>query len=182
MLKPIPVVLAQYDSEWPHLAKNLAEQLQVLGSCLVTVHHIGSTAVPGLTAKPTIDLMPIVTELAVLDAQHTCIEALGYKWHGEYGISGRRFCTLSDESGRRIAHLHFFTASSPHVERHIAFRDYLRAHPNVATAYEMEKRRVRDLHPDDTRAYADEKAAWVSKMESDALTWFAELRNTVPVH
>ncbi len=182
MLKPIPVVLAQYDSEWPHLAKNLAEQLQVLGSCLVTVHHIGSTAVPGLAAKPTIDLLPIVTDLAILDAQHMFIEALGYKWHGEYGISGCRFCTLSDESARRIAHLHFFTASSPHVERHIAFRDYLRAHPKVAIAYATEKRRARDLHPNDTHAYSNEKAAWVSKIEPEALTWFAELKITATVH
>ena len=180
MLKPIPVVLAQYDSEWPHLAKNLAEQLQVLGSCLVTVHHIGSTAVPGLAAKPTIDLMPLVTELAVLDTKHTHIEALGYRWHGEYGISGRRFCTLSDESGRRIAHLHFFTTSSPHVERHITFRDYLRTHPKVAIAYATEKRRARDLHPNDTHAYSNEKAAWIRKMESEALTWFAERKTTHP--
>ena len=62
--------------------------------------------------------------------------------HGEFGISGRRYCTLSDEAGARIVQLHFFSADSPEVQRHIAFRDYLRAHPDVAKAYENEKRRA----------------------------------------
>ena len=69
--------------------------------------------------------------------------------------------------------LHFFSADSPQFERHIAFRDYLRAHPDVAGAYEKEKRRARDLHPDDSHAYTDEKDAWIRATEAKALAWFA---------
>src|SRR5258705_1255309 len=125
MPPPIPVVLVPYDSEWPQMAASHAERLRVLGSCLVVVHHIGSTAVPGLAAKPIIDLMPLVTDLADLDRQRRQIEALGYAWHGELGIAGRRYCTLCDDGGVRVAHVHFFRADSPQAERHIAFRDYL---------------------------------------------------------
>ena len=172
MPPPISVVLADYDAEWPRRAAQLAERLQGLGSILVAVVHIGSTAVPGMVAKPIIDLMPLVTTLADLDRQRGRVEALGYQWHGELGIQGRRYCTLSNESCIRIAQLHFFEVESPHVTRHIAFRDYLRSHPEAAAAYENEKRRAQKLHPEDSHAYTDEKAAWIRDVEADALIWF----------
>jgi GrpB-like predicted nucleotidyltransferase (UPF0157 family) len=177
MPKPIPVILAAYDPEWPRLAARQAERLRVLGPTLVAVHHIGSTSVPGLAAKPIIDLMPLVTSLADLDRDRGLVEALGYEWHGELGIAGRRYCALSDAGGRRLVQLQFFSADSPQVRRHIAFRDYLRAHPEAA-AYEAEKRRARDLHPDDTHAYTDEKDAWIRRTEATALAWFAEREAT----
>jgi GrpB-like predicted nucleotidyltransferase (UPF0157 family) len=176
MPPPIPVILVAYDPDWPQMAADYADRLRVLGSILLVVHHIGSTSVPGLAAKPVIDLMPLVNDLADLDRERWRIEALGYNWHGELGIPGRRYCTLSDEAGNRIAQLHFFTRDSPHVERHIAFRDYLRAHPEAASAYENEKRRAQSLHPDDSHAYTDEKAAWIRRTEAKALTWFGSIR------
>ncbi|HYP57026.1 MAG TPA: GrpB family protein [Beijerinckia sp.] len=116
--------------------------------------------------------MPIVTDLGGLDRQRSQVTALGFDWHGEFGIPGRRYCTLSDEDGNRAAQLHFFAADSPEITRHLAFRDYLRAHPKIAQAYEQEKRRSRDLYPDDSHAYADEKAAWIRDTEAKALIWF----------
>ncbi|WP_026607389.1 GrpB family protein [Methylocapsa acidiphila] len=173
MPPPIPVTLVEYNADWPGMAAGYAACLkQALGSSLVIVHHIGSTSVPGLGAKPIIDLMPLVTDLAVLDQQRQHVEALGYVWHGELGISGRRYCTLSDKIGIRLGQLHFFKADSPDVRRHIAFRDYLRTHPEAARAYEHEKRRARDLHPDDSHAYTDKKAAWIQVIEAKALIWF----------
>jgi GrpB-like predicted nucleotidyltransferase (UPF0157 family) len=174
MPEAISVILAAYNPDWPTMAASHAEGLRVLGSVLLIVHHIGSTAVPGLAAKPIIDLMPLVTDLAELDRERWRVEALGYNWHGAYGISRRRYCTLCEQTGIRIVQLHFFKVDSPHAERHIAFRDYLRAHPEAASAYENEKRRARDLHPNDSHAYSDEKAAWIRNAEATALIWFAE--------
>ena len=174
MPEAFPVILAPYNPDWPKMAASYAQGLRVLGSVLVVVHHIGSTAVLGLATKPIIDLMPLVTSLDDLDQDRWRVEALGYGWHGELGISGRRYCTLCDRTGLRIVQLHFFKADSPDVERHIAFRDYLRAHPDAARAYENEKRRARDLHPNDSHAYCDEKAAWIRSTEALALAWFAE--------
>ena len=178
---PIPVLLVPYDPEWPNLAKTYSAQLSVIGSALVIVHHIGSTSVPGLAAKPILDLMPLVTSLSDLDRGRPRIEALGYDWHGELGIPGRRYCTRSDELGNRIVQLHFFAANSPHVTRHLAFRDYLRANSEEMKAYEKEKRRARDLHPDDSHAYTDEKAAWIRETEAKALRWL-ELQQTDDNH
>ncbi len=174
MPKPISVVLAAHDPEWAHLAARETERLGVLGPTLLAVHHIGSTAVPGLAAKPIIDLMPLVTTLADLDRGRGRLERLGYDWHGELGIAGRRYCSLSD-SGRRVAQLHFFSKDSPQVARHLAFGDYLRAHPAAVRAYEAEKRRAQALHPNDSHAYNDAKNAWIRAAETEALRWAAEL-------
>lgn len=143
MLPPIPVFLAPHDSAWAKIATDHAARLRTLGPTLVAVHHIGSTAVPGLAAKPIIDLLAVVTGLDDLDRKRSLVEALGWDWRGELGITGRRYCAMSDENGKRIAQLHIFAAGSPHIVRHLAFRDYLRGHPEVAHAYEEEKRRAR---------------------------------------
>jgi GrpB-like predicted nucleotidyltransferase (UPF0157 family) len=173
MPQPFPVILAPYDPDWPVIASRHAARLQILGPTLVIAHHIGSTSVPGLTSKPIIDLMPLVPDLAELDRQQACVESLGYQWHGEYGIPGRRYWTLPDEAGNRVVQLHFFQADSPDVPRHLAFRDYLRAHPGTARDYETEKRRAQKLYPNDVHAYTDEKAAWIKRTEEAALLWFA---------
>jgi GrpB-like predicted nucleotidyltransferase (UPF0157 family) len=174
MPPPISVVLSDYDPKWPELAARYTEGLRTLGPVLLTVHHIGSTSVPGLAAKPVIDLMPLVTSLTGLDRMQNLVEALGYVWHGEHGISGRRYCTLSGVAGKRLAHLHFFEPASPHTERHLAFRDYLRAHAGAAKAYENEKRRAREMHPYNSHAYCDEKGQWIRDMEVKSLLWKSE--------
>lgn len=170
MLGPFPVRLVEYDADWPRQAAERAARLRVLEPVLVAVHHIGSTSVPGLIAKPIIDLMPLVSDLAALDPERGAVEALGYQWHGEVGIVGRRYCT-QDIGGRRVAQLHFFAMGDPGVLRHLAFRDYLRAHAGIAAAYAAEKRRARDLHPGDHQAYGAEKQAWIDRVEAEALAW-----------
>ena len=174
MTVPIPVTLVRYDADWPSKANILSDKLGVLGDTLVVVHHIGSTSVVGMLAKPVIDLMPLVGDIAALDDKRELVESLGYVWHGEYGVEGRRFCTYADENGSRSAQLHFYAIGSPHAKRQLAFRDYLRAFPNVAADYAVEKQRAAALFPDNSTAYANEKGPWIRAAEVKALDWFAE--------
>jgi GrpB-like predicted nucleotidyltransferase (UPF0157 family) len=171
MLRPFPVRLVDYDADWPRQAAERIARLRVLEPVLLAAHHIGSTSVPGLIAKPIIDLMPLVGDLASLDLERGAVEALGYQWHGEYGIPGRRYCT-ADIGNRRVAQLHFFAMGDPGVLRHLAFRDYLRAHSGVAAAYAAEKRRARDIHPGNHQAYGWEKQVWINRVEAEALAWY----------
>jgi GrpB-like predicted nucleotidyltransferase (UPF0157 family) len=178
MPAPVPVELFPQSFEWAERAVTETARLKgVLGDALVVVHHIGSTAIPGIAAKPIVDLIPEVSCLEALDAAKERVVALGYEWWGEYGISGRRFCTLTNAGGKRTVHLHCFASGSAHIARHLAFRDYMRGHPDQARAYEAEKQHARALHPDDSHAYAEAKSAWIAAKEVEAL---AEWRASHP--
>lgn len=172
MLKPL-VRLVPHDPQWAEKVRAEARALAAaLGPNLLTVHHIGSTAIPGIVAKPVLDLMPVVASLAALDLQREAMERLGYRWRGEGGLAGRRYCTRSDPAtGRRLIQAHAYEGGSFEITRHLAFRDYLRGHPDVAAAYEREKMRCRDLCPQDKSAYSDCKSDWIGRIEADALIW-----------
>jgi GrpB-like predicted nucleotidyltransferase (UPF0157 family) len=174
-LRPFQVILAPHDPLWERRAALEGERLRgVLGAVLVEVHHIGSTAIAGIEAKPIVDLMPVVVGLGEFDRLQGAVEGLGYRVWGESGIEGRRYCTINDAvSGVREVQAHVFAAGDPHIERHLAFRDYMRAHWDEARAYEAEKRRCRDLHPTDSHAYSEAKSAWVRSAEARALAWWS---------
>jgi GrpB-like predicted nucleotidyltransferase (UPF0157 family) len=174
------VELAPHSPEWAGAATREAARLAAtLGDNLIEIHHIGSTAIASIRAKPVLDLLPIVRRQEDLDLAEPQLHALGYEWKGAFGIPGRRFCILDDPTtGRRLVHLHFFKMGSPHIVRHLAFRDYLRAHDDVARAYEAEKLRCAALHPDDSLAYSAAKDAWIKPVESDAIAWAAQEKSS----
>lgn len=175
MPPPIPVHLLPHDPAWRVRAEVEAGRLRTqLGPGLLTVHHVGSTAVPGLVAKPILDLLPVFDSEAAMEAARTGLEVLGYRWWGELGLAGRRYCTLDDpESGMRCIQLHCYVEGAADITRHVAFRDYLRASPVVMQAYAEEKRRCQMLHPLDSHAYGDCKGGWVQRTEAEALRWWA---------
>ncbi len=171
---PKSVELVLYSAVWPVLAeREIGRLVHALHGLVVEAHHIGSTAVPGLSAKPVVDLLLVVRGVAELDGREAAFRHLGYRCRGENGITGRRYYTLDDISVRRQFQVHCFGAGSREIERHLAFRDYLRTHPQTARAYEAEKRRCRELHPDDSNAYCDAKAGWIAGVLPLALAHFA---------
>ncbi len=170
MPPPFAVKLEPHDPRWATAAD--AEGRRLLGASfsLEEVHHIGSTAIPGIVAKPIIDLLAVALSLPHLDNERSSIEALGYVWHGEYGLTGRRYCTLTDKlTGERRVQLHCYAQEDSSITRHLAFRDHLRAFPNLAAAYQEEKVRCVSLNPNDSHAYTDCKSQWVQRVETQAL-------------
>jgi GrpB-like predicted nucleotidyltransferase (UPF0157 family) len=167
-MSPTAVTLAVHDPAWAGEAAQEATRLRAAAAGrLQAVHHIGSTAVAGLAAKPIIDLLGVAVDLAALDEARSSFEALGYRWKGEYGLADRRYCTLDDPvSGRRRVHLHCYSAEAPAIARHLAFRDLLRGAPHVAAEYELEKRRCAGLHPLDSRAYTACKGDWIRRVQA----------------
>lgn len=168
---PRPVTLAEPDTDWPALAEALIADLRVAApEAFVALHHIGSTAVPGLKAKPVIDLLGEAVDLARIDAARAALQGAGWRWRGENGVSGRRYLTRDDpQTGERAVHLHVHAAGDPMIPWHLAFRDRLRAEPATAKAYAREKARCAALHPDDSGAYAACKKACTDRVAGEAV-------------
>ncbi|GGB57477.1 GrpB family protein [Blastomonas aquatica] len=137
---------------------------------LTTVHHIGSTAIAGILAKPVIDMLAVSPSLDALNTATPALTALGYQAMGAYGIEGRLYFRKDDAAGRRTHHLHGYAAGSPQIERHLAFRDYLRAHPDIAMQYSALKQQ---LIADDAD-YIEGKAPFVLATEAQALGWYRQ--------
>lgn len=171
MLPPYAVQLLPHDPSWAEQANREANRLlDATGSLFSQISHVGSTSIPGIAAKPIVDLVAVAASLDRLDEARPEIEALGYAWHGEYGLEGRRFCTLTDPaSGLRKFHLHCYAEGDHSIRRHLAFRDYMRAHPDQAQAYEEMKRHCAAKHPDDSHAYTECKDRWIKRVEAEAL-------------
>ncbi|GAA0616529.1 GrpB family protein [Brevundimonas kwangchunensis] len=168
---PRPVTLAEPDPDWPARAEALIADLRAAApEAFIALHHIGSTAVPGLKAKPVIDLLGEAVDLARIDAARSALEGAGWRWRGENGVAGRRYLTREDpQTGERAVHLHAHAAGDPMIPWHLAFRDRLRAEPATAEAYAGEKARCAALHPGDSGAYAACKKAWTDGAAAEAV-------------
>jgi GrpB-like predicted nucleotidyltransferase (UPF0157 family) len=168
------VFLLPHDARWSVVATDRAAQVAtILGTTMVTWHHIGSTSIRGIHAKPVIDLMPLVTSVDEVDALRAAFEAAGYCWYGEFGLPGRRYVNLDDpESGDRITNVHIYAVGNPEVERHLAFRDYLRAHSAVAKQYELIKLACAAKNQTDIYGYMDCKDATCKQIERQAVEWY----------
>lgn len=144
-----------------------------LGENVVAVHHIGSTAIPNIYAKPIIDLLVEVRDIVEVDGRRSMMEALGYEVMGEFGIQGRRYFRKDDREGVRTHQVHAFEAGSAQVERHLAFRDYMIANPEAARKYSELKRRLAQEHPQNIDGYMDGKDDFIKEMDRRAAQWRA---------
>lgn len=166
------IVLAPHDTAWAAaFEREAAAILDALSDLPIELHHIGSTAVPGIVAKPVIDMLGIVPALEPLDVRADRLAALGYEVLGEFGIPGRRYFRKDAPDGARTHQLHTFAEGSGEIQRHLDFRDYLRAFPEQAAAYATLKRDLAERCGNDMRAYVDGKSDFVREIERRAAAW-----------
>ncbi len=166
------VTVTTYNEAWPQAFTEEAKLIkEVMGSVLLKIHHIGSTAVPGLAAKPIIDMMPEVSSLLLLDELSTQMAKIGYEAKGEFGIQGRRYYRKGGLN--RTHQIHAFQEGDKHIIRHLAFRDYLRAHKSVADEYGRLKTDIADRCNNDIERYCDEKDPFIQFHEKKALKWYS---------
>lgn len=169
---PRRVKIVAYDPAWPEQYRLAANALvQVYGDTLSSIHHIGSTAVPGLAAKPIIDIMPLVHDIEQVDLFDPQMLAIGYEPFGEHGIARRRFFR-KQHGDVRTHHVHIFQADDPEVARHLAFPAYLRAHPADAETYAQIKIEMARRFPFDIYGYMAGKNELVKRLEATALAWW----------
>ncbi len=144
------VQLTPYQPDWEvAFSEEQAQLREVLGDTALGVEHIGSTAVPGLWAKPILDIGVAVRDLDEAFAIVEPLEALGYTYRGEYGISRRHYFV---KGSLRTHHLHILEESSLEWRNLLRFRDHLRMHPEAAAAYQALKLKLAAQFPKDREA------------------------------
>lgn len=169
-MKKVEVV--PHDQKWQEAFEFESKRVtDALGKNVVAIHHIGSTAIPRIHAKPIIDLLVEVKNLVKVDEQNTSMESLGYEVMGEFGISGRRFFRKDDKEGIRTHHVHTFTVGSERVKRHLAFRDYMIAHPEDAQSYSELKQRLAREYSTNIDGYTDGKDGFIREIHKKAAQW-----------
>lgn len=153
------------DPAWPARFEAEAEALaDLLGDLIVRIEHVGSTSVPGLGAKPTIDIQISLASMVPRTAYVDPLTAAGYRWALDPWDDTHEFFSR-DDGDIRAVHLHVCAVGSSWEGRHLLFRDWLRTHPEDAGAYEELKRRLAAAHPRDTYSYTDGKTAFVRSIE-----------------
>lgn len=166
------VIVVAHNPHWKEAFRAEKESIaDALGDNAVAIHHIGSTAIPGIFAKPIIDILIAVKSLKELDEHSSKLAQLGYEAKGEFGIPGRRYFRKDDAHEIRTHQIHAFETGDPNIARHLAFRDFLIAHPPEAQVYSKLKQRLATLHPNDIEAYIAGKDAYVKEHEAKALDW-----------
>ena len=156
-----PIEVVDYDPAWPALFENIAAPLRAVfaDGPLLRIEHVGSTSVPGLPAKPIIDIDVVIPSRADLPEAIVRLATLGYVHQGDLGITSRE--SFKRPLASPPQNLYVCAEDSPELRRHLAFRDYLRAHPDDARRYAELKRELAARHITDIDAYVDGKSEFV---------------------
>jgi GrpB-like predicted nucleotidyltransferase (UPF0157 family) len=173
------IVIVDYEPAWPRLFETLKAHIwTAVADVAVTIEHVGSTAVPGLAAKPVIDMDVVVPETAVAIGIAR-LATLDYRHLGDLGIPGREAFRSPPDAPPH--HLYLCPSTSPSLASHLAFRDHLRAHPSEVQAYADLKKRLAVEFADDVAAYGEGKTSFVLGIlrecgfPSDALAQIEEM-------
>jgi GrpB-like predicted nucleotidyltransferase (UPF0157 family) len=160
MLRTIEVL--PYDPAWPFEFERIRERLvAALGTLCIGVEHVGSTSVPGLAAKPIIDLDVVISSRLVFPEVRGVLHALGYAHRGNLDIPGRE--SFAQPRGEFAHHLYVCSVDTPNLHDHLLLRDTLRARPDLRDRYAAAKRELAELHRHDIDAYIDGKSEVIAE-------------------
>lgn len=153
------VIITEYDPQWPQIyAQESAHLRTIFGDTLIEIAHVGSTSVPGLAAKPVIDLIAAVRSLADVERAAPALAALGYEALGECDIPGRLFFR---KGMPRTHHLHVVETDHYQWPDSLDFRDYLRTHPDEAARYADLKRSLAERFRHQREEYTGGKSLYI---------------------
>lgn len=165
----MPIELVAPDPLWPALFEEAKAALSVaLGPYAVEIEHVGSTAIPGIKAKPVIDIAVAIGQYPLPDEVLRGVVALGYTYLGEYGIPRRH---LFFKRGSPVGYnVHINELANDEFQRHVLFRDYMRAHPRASREYEKLKLELAARY-NEVGPYADSKSEFVQGILRKARLW-----------
>ncbi|WP_163539867.1 GrpB family protein [Gracilibacillus sp. YIM 98692] len=165
------VEIMPYDEAWPEKYLEASEEIKtVLGQELLYLYHIGSTSIPGMAAKPIIDILAEVQDIQRIDDYNNEMVKQGYTPKGENGIEGRRYFVKGNDE-ERTHHVHIFETGSKEIIKHLAFREYLTYHEQDMERYKKVKEDLAEKYPENVKLYQEEKASLIDELNQKALDW-----------
>lgn len=172
------IEVVEYNQKWNSIYEEEKKKINlILKDILINIHHIGSTSVYGLMAKPIIDILVIADDINKVDYYNNEFKKIGYDAKGENGIEKRRFFlkNIRDENGidKRFSHIHIFDKNNElAINRHLAFRDLLRSNKDIANEYVKIKLEAVKKCNNDIEYYCNYKDTFIKKFEKKALEIF----------
>lgn len=164
-----PIVIADYDANWSsQYEQEKSRIIDALGDTVADIQHIGSTSVPGLAAKPIIDILLGLKQIPPSSTHVLSLENIGYLYLGEFGIPERHYFRRGMP---RTHHIHAVQVNSDFWQRHILFRDFLRSHPQAQQQYETLKRKLAVEFRNDRDRYGDSKTPLIEQLLTQARAW-----------
>lgn len=161
------IIIHAYDTQWVIIFESLRRQfITTLGALIERVEHVGSTSVPGLAAKPSINVDLIISSKSKLDNIVPGLALLGYRHEGDLGIPGRE--AFATPIAAPAHHLYVYVRNNPELLQHIAFRDYLRTHSETMRDYGELKKALAVKHGSDRAAYTEAKIEFISSVLTQA--------------
>lgn len=149
-----PVLVLPYDPQWPRSFEAIRVELAAaLGGLALRIEHVGSTSVPGLWAKPIIDIDVVISDDSVFAAVVEALKQAGYEHEGDLGIPEREAFRYEGKAHLQKHHLYVCPRSSRELHRHLTFRDYLRTHPEAVSRYSVAKIEAAKRYPDSIDNY-----------------------------
>ena len=159
------IVVTPYDEKWKQCFEQIAGEVSVvLGELALSIEHVGSTSVPGLAAKPIIDIDVVIEDESKLQAVIGALAKIGYQYEGNLGIPGREAFGYEGKTHLMEHHLYVCPKNSPELRRHLSFRNYLRGHPEAVLEYSRIKEEAAQLFPHDIDGYINHKGTLIEKI------------------
>ena len=162
------ILVLPYDEQWKQdFLKIKAEIAGALGQLAIEIEHVGSTSVQGLSAKPIIDIDVVIKDYTVLEDVVSALGEIGYQHEGNLGIAGREAFKYDGKEHLKKHHLYVCPEDSPELRRHIAFRDFLRTHPEAVQEYSRIKEEGAKQYPNDIERYIEHKSPFIGKIYAE---------------
>ena len=162
------VVVLPYDERWKQDFQAIKNEIQdALGQLALAIEHVGSTSVKGLSAKPIIDIDVIIEDSSLLGSIISSLAAIGYHHEGDLGIAGREAFKYEGKDHLQKRHLYVCPKDSVELKRQIAFRNYLRSHPEAVREYSQIKEEGARIYPNDIEKYIEHKTSFIEKIYTE---------------
>ena len=164
-MRSASVIVVPYDEAWKTAFEKIKKELEsAIGDLMIGIEHVGSTSVEGLSSKPCIDIDVIIRDYSLFDQVVSRLASIGYIHEGDLGIKNREAFQYSDKPHLQKHHLYVCPQQSEELHRHIAFRDFLRTHPEAVQKYGSIKEKAAQLFPNDIDKYMEYKSPCISEL------------------